>query len=499
MKDRPPLRTRFPWCRWIRRFLYGLTICVAWKLAVRWYEHHTATREYEKAGAELDKSDRGWRWEEIEAARKAVPTDENGAARVLAAAKLLPKDWPSKPVAALLPLVADFSLSSPPGDVGTPTLSDRLREADPNYQLSEDVAGELRAELTALEGPLATACSVSELSSGRYASVTLARNPINTLVPHLVNVRTVTTLLHFDAALRAQDETGDAAANSILAQLNAIRSVGDEPFLLASIVRARAPLTSVEGFERVLGQGELSPGVRQRVTLALQREETESLATLRNGLRGERAMHDVALQRLADGELVLDEFADLGSRKKPSLYDRLVSWYVARPLAAANRVMVLRHMTEIIEFAQLPRGRRSRRVAEIEADLLSKKGDPKYTFYTLLAPAITRVLDVHDRQLASIRCARTALAAERFRMAHQGKWPKQIADLAPDFLTEVPIDPFTDDPLEMDYRDGVLIVSSVGPDAVHEGAFVNPGQMKPPDPVIRFRLWRPESRGLPSD
>jgi hypothetical protein len=315
----------------------------------------------------------------------------------------------------------------------------------------------------------------------------------------LVHVRTVTALLHFDAALRAQEESSDAACNSILAQLNAGRSVGSEPWLLGFIVRAHVTTRAVENLERALGQGELSPAMRRRLVAALQREEAESLPTLVSGLRGERAMHDITLQRVADGDVSLNEFVGPLGTRNPSLYERLSSWYAAPPLAAGNRATMLRHMTEMTQLAQLPRGQRRQRVAEVEADLRSKKGDRKYIFYTLLSPAISRVFNVRDRQLASIRCARTALAAEQFRLTHEGTWPQTIEQLVPNFLPEVPIDPFTDDPLELEEHDGVLIISSVGSDGLVDDAFVNPARMKPADPAIRFRLWKPESRGLPSD
>jgi hypothetical protein len=498
MKDRPPRGTRFRWFLWIRRVLYGLTIFVAWKLAWRWYDIHKATKEYEKAAAELDKSDPGWRWEEIEEKRETVPAEKNGAERILAAAKLLPKDWPAQPIAARSPLAADSTTSTPAAAESMPTLSDRVTELDPNYQLPEDIAGELRAELSALSRPLEVARSVADLPDGRYAPVRLAQSPINTLVPHLVHARTVAALLHFDAILRAQEENPDAACNSVVAQLNAARSVGDEPFLLASIVRARVVTKAVESLERTIGQGELSRVASRRLDAALLREEKESLPTLLCGLRGERAMHDITLQRVADGDVSLDEFAGPLGNRNPSLYDRLVSWYAAPPLAAGNRATMLRHMTEMTQLAQLPRGQRRQRVAEVEADLRSKKGDRKYIFYTLLSPAISRVFDVRDRQLASIRCARTALAAEQFRVTHKGRWPQTIEQLVPNFLPEVPIDPFTDDPLEMEEHDGVLIISSVGSDGLADDPLLNPRRMKPADPAIRFRLWKPESRGLPS-
>src|SRR6185437_13587807 len=45
--------------------------------------------------AELDRSDPGWRLEDIEAAREEVPDEENSARVIVDAARLLPRPWPT--------------------------------------------------------------------------------------------------------------------------------------------------------------------------------------------------------------------------------------------------------------------------------------------------------------------------------------------------------------------------------------------------------------------
>lgn len=45
------------------------------------------------------------------------------------------------------------------------------------------------------------------------------------------------------------------------------------------------------------------------------------------------------------------------------------------------------------------------------------------------------------RIIAYLRCAKTACAVERFRLKH-GKLPEKLEKLVPEFLAEIPIDPF---------------------------------------------------------
>jgi hypothetical protein len=246
--------------------------------------------------------------------------------------------------------------------------------------------------------------------------------------------------------------------------------------------------------ERVLGQGELSAGMLQKLSALLGEEEAEAQSALLAAVRGERAMHNVLLQRLADGELTSAEFS--GTRK-PAISERLASWYMGRQVASSNRAPMLRYMTEFVQLARLPRGQRGNRLEEIGPELRSRKSDPKCLYCALLLPAVDKVFNAHDRHLARLRCARTALAAEAFRLARQGRWPQTVDELVPEFLNEVPINPFTDEPVEMEEEQGVLSISAPGADAAQDRAPVAQWKPETPTPPVRFRLWKLESRAVP--
>ena len=62
---------------------------------------------------------------------------------------------------------------------------------------------------------------------------------------------------------------------------------------------------------------------------------------------------------------------------------------------------------------------------------------------------------------AKVTVAQTGLALERYRAA-KGGYPTALADLAPDFLKEVPPDPFTAKPLLYRPEPGGAIIYNVG-------------------------------------
>jgi len=90
---------------------------------------------------------------------------------------------------------------------------------------------------------------------------------------------------------------------------------------------------------------------------------------------------------------------------------------------------------------------------------------------------------VHAQDLARLRMMRTALAIERFRLAH-GKLPEKLDDLVPQFLPEIPSDPFDDKPLRYVKRERGYMIYSVGENRKDEGgAERKPGVSPGPDDI----------------
>ena len=73
------------------------------------------------------------------------------------------------------------------------------------------------------------------------------------------------------------------------------------------------------------------------------------------------------------------------------------------------------------------------------------------------------------RAEAARRIVVTAIALKRFQLQH-GNWPETIAELAPAFLSAIPVDPFDGQPLRYHPNgDGTFLLYSVGADGVDDG------------------------------
>ncbi|HMC09692.1 MAG TPA: hypothetical protein VKH44_00320, partial [Pirellulaceae bacterium] len=66
------------------------------------------------------------------------------------------------------------------------------------------------------------------------------------------------------------------------------------------------------------------------------------------------------------------------------------------------------------------------------------------------------------------------------------QFPSEIADLTPDFLPAVPLDPFDGQPLRLRLADNEILIYSVGLDGKDDGASNPPGNSREPDIVVRI-------------
>ena len=86
----------------------------------------------------------------------------------------------------------------------------------------------------------------------------------------------------------------------------------------------------------------------------------------------------------------------------------------------------------------------------------------------MVLPALSRVASKAAEAQAGHELARAALASARYHAEKDG-WPARLADLVPDYLPEVPVDPFDGKPLRMTTADGGTILYSVGLNGKDEG------------------------------
>jgi hypothetical protein len=436
-------------------------------LVIYVYHSQATAEELAAATAEAERLDPGWRQDEMDAKRKLVADKENGGLRVLDAARLIPAGWAARPAFERLQEMHER------GEPEPPELLDARR------------AAALRAELQRMRPAIRAARRLKDFPQGRYP-LHWSDDFVGTLLPHLEHVRNVANLLTYDAWMRAQDGQPEGAWESSQAILNCARSLGDEPLLISVLVRLAVRQLALQAMERTLAQGHLSDAALARRQKLLQDEGSQPLLLV--GLRGERAGLDRLMANIEQGKVSQDRLGAFGG--KPDLLQPFRDFFTGNTLRH-NHAFAVRFLTEAIEIAKQPLHRQDAPLKELEATL--GEAPP---LAGLVLPACLKVRMAFQRCQAQVRCALTAVAVERYQLAHHN-WPKRLADLRPALLEKIPTDPYDGKPLR--YRrlaDGV-VVYSIGPDRVDNGGVIDRVNGVHEGSDLGFRLWDPAKRRQP--
>ncbi|HEY7328122.1 MAG TPA: hypothetical protein VH592_10800 [Gemmataceae bacterium] len=457
--------------RWLKRLGCGLLILLillipptcAW---VMW--DHSLRERLDEALAELDRTDPGWRLEDIEAAREQIPEDENSARVIIAVSKLLPKPWPPQDLDDLLAHLAHLA---------------------PQEQLATEDFARLNQELEKVRPALDEAHGLMNMPRGRHRII-YERNTLETRLNDQGEARRIVKLLEFDALRHNQNGDGKNALASCRATINAGRSIGDEPFAVSQLVRDACVIAACNAAERTLAQSEPPPDELTSLQRTLEREDTHP--DLLIIMRGERAICHALFDAVESGDVSLNGLADV--RWNWLEYALISIW---RMNTHEDHVLMLSLMTRAITNARLPMHEQSEAERQLDQEAHQVRSLPRPPILTgLLMPPMSKWGEASRRTHAYIRCTIVGLAAERYRRTHK-TWPDSLESLCPQFLAAVPLDPFDGKSLRFRrVEDGVMIYS-VSSDGTDDNGNLDREHPNQPGVDIGVRLWDVVKRRQP--
>jgi len=432
-------------------------------LVVTWgiFRALSADRHLNEALEATTETDPGWRLADIEAARTPIPDDQNS-----------------------IPVILPFrGLSRRWHAVLYQELTKQLDELPPQVRLSGEQRRGITDDLEEVEAELAHVAPLADLPRGRY-TLAWSRDFWSTLVPHIDAQHPVRRLLWHDLMLCADEGDADGALLDCRRLLHLGSSLGDEPLLVSQSVRNNAACNAVRGVQRVLAQGEPTPEALADLQQRLAAEEAHPGLLI--GLRGERACMDGLMALIQSGEMHWQNVNWFAATEDYSgRYAKDTILFSLTPGAEKeSRAALLRHYAALIDAAKRPCEEQGPALARLDAE-----GDDMPVLARQLNLHGAKICDRFRRGRAELRCAIVALAAERFRRRHQ-RWPQRLEELVPDFLAQVPADPFDGAPLRLRRLPDGLVIYSVGPDGHDDDGDVQglPDQSKNGKDV-GFRLW----------
>ena len=390
--------------------------------------------------------------EELQAARKVWPDDQNGA---LLIEPLLP--WLTQIHEAR---AKDLKTLPIVGEADLPPLGQRW---------SDETDRLVAQKLEAWSDQLATIDRLKDYPGGRFPLPT-PPNALDWFFPNLWPLIGSVKLKGLEVVYRASHGNTSSLVDDVVVMLRHGQLLENEPILISALAANATDRLTIQTIEQVCGLITLEPAQLdqlEQMLVALENNDRFYWSLL-----GERAFFIGATNDVLAGGSWADMPFDLS---KLSGLPGIQGWL------KRDQVVGIGLYNRIIRVAQDRReAARVAREVEVETGRL-----PSYYVLTrMLVPSIERYCELSLQSVAQVRTGRTALAVERYRI-DTGRFPDRLDQLVPKYLDNVPADPFDDQPLRYRQDDDRAVIYSVSSNLTDDGGDV--------------RYWLREQGGHPQD
>jgi hypothetical protein len=272
---------------------------------------------------------------------------------------------------------------------------------------------------------------------------------VNTLLPHLAQVKGMTQTLRYDAMLHGANNDPERAVHSIDTSFALARTLRNEPLLISELVRIACVAISLQSFEWLLSEQPLEASQLAEVDRRLEQAEEDGRRDIFRAMAGERA---------GAIEYFLTSWPGLtpppgGGPNLPPLQTVGIGVFKMLGLRDRDLRLYLESMEEFVAVStnDFPRMLRAGEVAEKESMERMSHGLARLAVMTRMTiPAITRSFSKEVSLATRLRSARVAIAVERYRLAHNGGLPEGLDSLMPEIWAKPMVDPVFMNPFEFE-------------------------------------------------
>jgi hypothetical protein len=278
---------------------------------------------------------------------------------------------------------------------------------------------------------------------------------IGALLPYTQNLRSVARVLALRAAWNVYHDRSKQALECLIAIRRAADTVEHEPTMVSQLVRAALDGIMVETTLSLVPHANWSDA-------QLERLQTELLT---GGITEQDMLHALAGQRVIS-HMAFDSFQQEGV-EVPATF----AW-----TRRADELYFLQSMHRIHESYQQPWPEAETVGKQItaEMDSASTMEQWQHALTYRMLPATTGFYRACQQANARDRAAAVLIACQRYHL-RSGQWPQSQADLVPEFLDAVPLDPFGGKPLGYQVQGDQIIVYSIGENLIDDGGVSDDG------------------------
>ena len=384
-----------------------------------------------------------------------------------------------------------------------PTADAPMTNPFPMTAQPQSPAADVLLALTRYDAAIAELRLAAKLPESRFPLTYDKENPGMILLPHLSALRSSAEMF----ALRATAELQLGQAEAALADLRLALKLADasrtDPVLISHLVRVALLQISLQPVYEGLAKQSWSD--EQLKTLESELAKINLLSDYQYAMRGERILGVAGLEyfRRSRDANFLNQLQNSSLPKSPS---KLVLWFsrliVPDGFFYQNELTVARMhqqftlpMVDTTNDVVLPAKVRSLQKEAMHE--LTGHWSPYTIFARMTFPALEKSAEKFVMGQDSLNLARTAIALERYRLAH-GEFPESLDALAPQFIAQVPHDVIGGAALK--YRrekDGTFTLYSIGWNERDDGGVVvfSKGETPSADFKQGDWVWRYPARG----
>ena len=284
--------------------------------------------------------------------------------------------------------------------------------------------------------------------------------PLDILFFHLPPVSGLTRVLVVRAAAWLEMNKPDEALADLKIAIRLSDAVRGEPFLISHLVRGYALYFNLLCVHAGLAQRAWNDS--QLAELEQQLSSVDLLREYQHSLRGERSYFLKGIDGFRrDGYRATSYFFEPQLEAKIEIF---VSPFLPDALFTQNLLTLSENFRDWILPAVNPQNHQvyPELAGEFKRSLKESSTTPYNIFAMVMLPTLSAAPERVARTQSYLDLARTAIALERYRLAH-GEFPEVLDSLAPQFIAQVPHDVIGGQPLK--YRrtsDGQFILYSIG-------------------------------------
>ena len=324
-----------------------------------------------------------------------------------------------------------------------------------NTLIKESLESDKLAELKQLIGQDVVTQALSIVKQGtRRDSCRFDLNyddGLNTLLPHLSDLRNLARILCAKAYHEAKIGNPDTAWDLLTTQLKFADALRTEPVLISKLVRIQMIRLSCDTIKKLC---EIAPpNTQQASDIRSLLKDFDDIQPLIHSIDAERLLIGEWVFNLTKDELYKTGMENIQKDADGLIYKLIFFGITFKPLFLADHAAYLRFMHEGARFIEQPY---SREEGEIMEKGVQKK---RYIVTRILTPAVFRVKEIHCQMTAQLRIVQAGLALLQYKQT-ENTFPATLDTLKLPNIN----DPFSDGLLLYKTEGQGFVLYSVGPD-----------------------------------